>query len=441
MSAENSSGVASGPLGATKPMTALLNEGHELAAFDKSAVPKKLLPVLDIERVAAVKSVKVDALAVLKIVKHAREYYPTPVNGQLLGLEIDGVLEVTNGFPVPTQPGSEEDMTNYQIEMIQCLREVNADSSSVGWYQSTRLGDFMQQPLLDVQASYQASPSNASVVLIHDTAKSEQSGNLSLRAFRLSPVYQELVRGGSGKFTTKELAAKGLTYANVLEELPVRIETSSLGAVLLSELQWPGSSSSSQAEAVLESLQRPSSFNAKLRARRLADRTAVADDSEATEALDDAASGLLPARPTAYLTPRPMCTSALDLSQGVGASGAGSLMRQLEAVGELIDDHIHDANQWMYWKRGEAKELGRRAQFVQRKALANAARAARGEAPEPEQSERELDRMFRVLPEPSRLDSLLGTANLGLLTKGIAQSRGPALAKMFMAQGLHEASV
>ncbi|KAJ2649535.1 hypothetical protein GGH99_007782, partial [Coemansia sp. RSA 1285] len=254
MSAENSSGVASGPLGATKPMTALLNEGHELAAFDKSAVPKKLLPVLDIERVAAVKSVKVDALAVLKIVKHAREYYPTPVNGQLLGLEIDGVLEVTNGFPVPTQPGSEEDMTNYQIEMIQCLREVNADSSSVGWYQSTRLGDFMQQPLLDVQASYQASPSNASVVLIHDTAKSEQSGNLSLRAFRLSPVYQELVRGGSGRFTTKELAAKGLTYANVLEELPVRIETSLLGAVLLSELQWPGSSSSSssQAEAVLE---------------------------------------------------------------------------------------------------------------------------------------------------------------------------------------------
>ncbi|KAJ2563194.1 hypothetical protein IW140_006190 [Coemansia sp. RSA 1813] len=413
-------------------MTALLNDGSELSSFDMSTVPKKLLPVLDLERVSHVSTVKVDALAMLKIVKHSREYYPTSVNGQLLGMEINGVLEVTNAFPVPTQPGSEEDMTNYQVEMIQCLREVNVDSSSVGWYQSTRLGDFMQQPLLDVQASYQASPNNPSVVLIHDTAKSEQSGNLSLRAFRLSPVYLELAK--AGKFTTKEMAAKGLTYANVLEELPVQIETSSLASVLLNELQWPAACGEQE---LLESLQRPSSFNTKLRARRMADRSAVADDTEA-DSLDDGLSGLIPVRPTAYLTPRPMCTNALDLNQGL--NGAGSLMRQLEAVGELIDDHIHDANQWMYWKRGEAKEINRRQQYAQRKAVANAARVARGEPAEPEPTEADLDRMFRVLPEPSRLDSLLNTGNLNLLTKGIAQSRGPAIAKMFMAQGLHEAS-
>ncbi|KAJ2860496.1 hypothetical protein GGI22_002699 [Coemansia erecta] len=416
-----------------KPMTALLNEGNELSQFDMSAIPKELHPVLDLERSTQVTEVKVDALAVLKIVKHSREFYPTSVNGQLLGMEIAGVLEVTNAFPVPTQPGSEEDMTNYQIEMIQCLREVNVDSSSVGWYQSTRLGDFMQQPLLDVQASYQASPNNPSVVLIHDTAKSEQSGNLSLRAFRLSAAYLELANSNGGKFTTKEMASKGLTYANVLEELPVKIETSSMGSVLLNELQWP---SSLNEQELLESLQRPSSFNAKLRARRLADRSAVADDSE--EALDDGLSGLIPTRPTTYLTPRPMCTNALELNQGL--NGAGSLMRQLEAVGELMDEHIHDANQWMYWKRGEAKEVNRRQQYVQRKAVANAARVARGETAEPEPTEAELDRMFRVLPEPSRLDALLNTGNLNLLTKGIAQSRGPALAKMFMAQGLHEAS-
>ncbi|KAI9500816.1 hypothetical protein GGI25_006220 [Coemansia spiralis] len=417
-----------------KPMTALLNADTELPPIDVSAIPKQLLPVLDIEKSTTVTRVKVDVLAILKIVKHSREFYPTSVNGQLLGLEVDGVLEVTNAFAVPTQPGSEEDMTNYQVEMIQCLREVNVDSSSVGWYQSTRLGDFMQQPLLDVQASYQASPNNPSVVLIHDTAKSEQSGNLSLRAFRLSPVYLELAK--SGKFTTKELAGKGLTYGNVLEELPIEIESSSLADVLLRELQWPASCE----QELLESLQRPSSFNAKLRAKKLADRSAVADDTEAaTDALDDGLSGLLPTRPTAYLA-RPMCTNALDMGQGLTGGGAGSLLRQMEAIGELIDDHIHDANQWMYWKRGEAKELNRRQQYVQRKALGNAARVARGENAEPEPTEKELDRMFKVLPEPSRLDALLNTGNLNLLTKGVTQSRGPALAKMFMAQGLHEAS-
>ncbi|KAJ2394947.1 Eukaryotic translation initiation factor 3 subunit H, partial [Coemansia sp. RSA 2531] len=183
-------------------------------------------------------------------------------------------------------------------------------------------------------------------------------------------------------------------------------------------------------QELLTEMQRPSSFNAKLRARRLADRSAVADDSEA--ASESLSSSMLPSRPATYLA-RP--TSNLDLDQG-----SGSLLRQLESISELIDEHVHDANQWMYWKRGEAKVKNSRNQFVQRRAQSNAAREARGEAPEPEVPEVELDRMFRPLPEPSRLDALLNTANLNLLTKGVTQSRGPALTKMFMAQGLHESN-
>ncbi|KAJ2667466.1 hypothetical protein IW148_000161 [Coemansia sp. RSA 1199] len=420
-----------------KPMTALLHDNDNLSAFDASAIPRPLLSVLDVEKTTPLHSVKVDPLAVLKIVKHARESYPTPVNGQLLGLEVSGVLEVTNSFAVPTQSSSEDDdasMTNYQVEMMQFLREVNVDSNSVGWYQSTRLGDFMQQPLLDVQLSYQISSatSGASVVLIHDTAKSEQAGNLSLRAFRLSPAYLALTQ--AGKFTTRELAEQRLTFGNILEELPIQIESSKLSGVLLNELQWPSGSDINY--ELLESLQRPSSFNAKLRAKRLVDRSAVADDTEATnDSLDGNLSGLLPSRPTAYL-PRPMCTNSLDLSQG--QTGSASLLRQMEAIGDLIDDHIHDAHHWMYWKRGEAREKNRRQQYVQRQTQANAARVAQGKNPEPEVAEKELDKMFKISPEPSRLDALLNTANLNLLTKGITQSCGPALSKMFMAQGLHE---
>ncbi|KAJ2449845.1 hypothetical protein EV183_004658 [Coemansia sp. RSA 2336] len=415
-----------------KPMTSLLNEDSDMSSFDVSSIPKKLLSVLDIDKSEPLQKVKVDPLAILKIVKHARESYPTPVNGQLLGLEVDGVLEVTNSFAVPTPPEGESDMKNYQIEMMQFLREVNVDSNSVGWYQSTRLGDFMQQPLLDVQSSYQVSSptSGSSVVLIHDTAKSEQAGNLSLRAFRLSQTYLDLAK--EGKFTTKELADKGLTYGNILEELPVHIATSKLSSVLMKELQWP----SGIEHDLLESLQRPSSFNAKLRAKRMVDRSAVADDAEAaTDSFDGGLSGLIPSRPTAYLS-RPMCVNALDLSQG--QTGSASLLRQLEAIGDLIEDNMQNARDWMYWKRGEAKEKGRRQQYVQRKAQANAARLARGEAAEPEPTEKELDRMFKVTPEPSRLDALLNTANLNLLTKSVTESRGPALTKMFMAQSLHE---
>ncbi|KAJ2339985.1 hypothetical protein GGF43_006511, partial [Coemansia sp. RSA 2618] len=77
----------------TKPMTALLHDNNDLSTFDASAIPKRLLSVLDVEQTTPLELVKVDPLAVLKIVKHSRESYPTPVNGQLLGLEINGVLE------------------------------------------------------------------------------------------------------------------------------------------------------------------------------------------------------------------------------------------------------------------------------------------------------------------------------------------------------------
>ncbi|KAJ2817429.1 hypothetical protein IWW50_006173, partial [Coemansia erecta] len=69
-------------------MTALLRSSNYIRTFDACAIPKQLLSVLDVEQAAPLVLVMADPLAVLKNVKHAREFYPTPVNGQLLGLEI-----------------------------------------------------------------------------------------------------------------------------------------------------------------------------------------------------------------------------------------------------------------------------------------------------------------------------------------------------------------
>jgi translation initiation factor 3 subunit H len=44
---------------------------------------------------------------VLKIIKHCRESYPVDVTGQLLGLDVDGILEVTNCFPFPSSDDDE----------------------------------------------------------------------------------------------------------------------------------------------------------------------------------------------------------------------------------------------------------------------------------------------------------------------------------------------
>lgn len=44
--------------------------------------------------------------AVLKIIKHCEEFAPALVTGQLLGLDVGSVLEVTNCFPFPVSPCS-----------------------------------------------------------------------------------------------------------------------------------------------------------------------------------------------------------------------------------------------------------------------------------------------------------------------------------------------
>ena len=126
------------------------------------------------------KSVQVDALVVLKICKHASSAHPQVITGQLLGIaapvriskffnsdsilgmDVEGELQVTNSFPFPSADPSmssndldsssasaaasaprSKASTWYQTEMVRCLREMNVDANSVGWYQSANLGNFV----------------------------------------------------------------------------------------------------------------------------------------------------------------------------------------------------------------------------------------------------------------------------------------------------------
>jgi hypothetical protein len=50
----------------------------------------------------------------LKIIKHCRESYPNDVTGQLLGLDDQGTLEVTNCFPFPSD--GDEDASGKRLK-------------------------------------------------------------------------------------------------------------------------------------------------------------------------------------------------------------------------------------------------------------------------------------------------------------------------------------
>ena len=175
--------------------------------------------------VAPLKTVQVEGLVVMKIVKHCSQKFPSTATGSLVGMENSSLLEVTNCFPFPIVELPQETQydqphfntaaaaprakanTAYQTEMIRMLREVNIDSQNVGWYTSANLGNFINRMFIENQYYYQKELNERTVALVHDVSRSSQ-GSLSLRAFRLSPQFMSAYK--EDKFTTEKYASRTL---------------------------------------------------------------------------------------------------------------------------------------------------------------------------------------------------------------------------------------
>ena len=160
----------------------------------------------------------------MKITKHCSSAFPTTATGSIVGMDINGVLEVTNSFPFPTVDVANLDShqndasslaaaaprakanISYQSEMIRHLKEVNVDANNVGWYTSATMGNFVNLGFVENMYHYQRD-NPSTVALVHDVSRSSQ-GALSLRAFKLTTVFMAAYR--EGKFTTDRFAAPSL---------------------------------------------------------------------------------------------------------------------------------------------------------------------------------------------------------------------------------------
>jgi len=189
--------------------------------------------------------VQLDGLVVLKIIKHCKENLPELVTGQLLGLDITTTLEVTNCFPYPSKTGDEEEEVadsnlggaEYQIEMMRCLREVNVDNNTVGWYSSTYMGSFINEGSIETQFNYQEKINKKCVMIVYDPLKTSQ-GILSLKAYRLTLAFIEIYKNQT--FSKESLSKANVSYNDIFEEIPVRIHNSPLIKALLLELEQEG---------------------------------------------------------------------------------------------------------------------------------------------------------------------------------------------------------
>jgi len=189
----------------------------------------------------SIRTVQLDGLVLLKIIKHCQENVPKVVTGSLLGLDIKDNLEVTNCFPFPSDNNAEND--EYQIEMMKCLRTVNVDNNIVGWYQSAMLGSFLNSSVVDVQYDYQKDiPS--SVVIVYDPYRTS-AGRLGIKAYRLTDSYMQSYKGqtasqsgSSAQNSSRNTERKTrVDWSDVFNEVQIRVHNSHLAHGFLYQLR------------------------------------------------------------------------------------------------------------------------------------------------------------------------------------------------------------
>jgi len=178
--------------------------------------------------------VQLDGLVLMKIIKHCTENLQEPVTGQLLGLDVDGRLEVTDAFPLPyaSSDSSEEENAAYQIEMMKTLRLLNVDANMAGWYQSALSGEYFTQ-ILQGQHDNQKTLEN-SVVVVYDPTRS-LSGKLAVKAYRLSDTFMKLLNEDDHSHT--KFSRFNLESSDLFEEIPIKVHNSHLVHGFLYELR------------------------------------------------------------------------------------------------------------------------------------------------------------------------------------------------------------
>lgn len=315
--------------------------------------------------------VQLDGLVILKIQRHCKENLPDLVTGQLLGLDNGETLEVTNCFPFPSKLSETEEESDvdqqsgaeYQIEMMRCLREVNVDNNTVGWYSSTYMGSFISESAIETQFNYQERIKK-SVMIIYDPMKTSQ-GTLSLKAYRLTQAFMDLFKHKT--FTKEALTKANVSYDDIFEEVPIKIHNSSLVNTLLFELDELGT---------------------------------VEPDFE-----------------------------LLDLSSN------SYLEKNMEFLIDCLDELGTEQNKFQFYNRAVMRQQQQQAQWLQKRKAENQQRKLQGQEPLPDV---DITTVFKPVPEPPRLESLLISKQINEYCKQINQFAGNSFTKAYLLKGVQQ---
>ena len=111
--------------------------------------------------------------------------------------------------------------------------------------------------------------------------------------------------------------------------------------------------------------------------------------------------------------------------------GTEGTARNLEHIIEAVDNYKTEEGNLAYTQRQIAREKAKAEAYVAKRKEENAARAAQGLAPLPEEDG---NRLFKIPPEPSRLESMLLLGRMEAYGRSLEETSGTGLVKMYAAR-------
>merc|ERR1719228_25160 len=121
--------------------------------------------------------------------------------------------------------------------------------------------------------------------------------------------------------------------------------------------------------------------------------------------------------------------SSLDL-------GTSSMLeKNMRQLMECVDDVAMDTNKYLNFQRNNFRQQQAKQQYIAKREQDNLQRKTRGEAPLPEE---DLNKLFKPLPAPQRLDCTLVAGQMDNYCKQVCEFASQSLGKLFMAETIQE---
>lgn len=116
--------------------------------------------------------------------------------------------------------------------------------------------------------------------------------------------------------------------------------------------------------------------------------------------------------------------------------GTSSMLeKNLRLLMDSVDEVAMDANKFVNYQRQYQKQQIAKTQYLQKRQQENQQRVQRGEKPLPDE---DINKIFKPLPPPSRLDSLLTTGQIDNYCQQIGEFGAQSFGKLFVAESLQE---